>query len=212
MSNPNLGGPAAPEHQCKAKRTDGERCRKYALRGSDYCQFHGGRRSSKKIVPLGDLPVFYGGVLNATLQQVVESELARSPHEQLNLFEELALVRIVARDAVKLYTVAAERGTEETLAAAGIMMRDALNEVVRTCESASRVSANASDKVSVHNIAHVVRQLTRIAAEVMDEEQARKFNALVKTRISIDGGPKGTLSTPDADVHDMDTTIPGGPR
>jgi len=214
MSNPNLGGRAEPQHQCKAtRRRDGERCTKFRLRGSEYCQFHGGRsRKSKKLIQTGHLPMWYKTVLNETLAQALEQATDAAPAEQLQIFEELALMRLAAKDAVALWSAAQESVNNETKAAAAEIMREALGAVVKTCDTAAKINAAATDKVSVHNIAHIVRQIVRIAHETMsDEKDALAFEAAVRDQIVIQTGPEGTTSTPDQTVEAMDDTVPAAP-
>lgn len=201
------GAPAADSpHRCHANRRNGERCKKWSLTRSAYCQFHGGRRTAN--VNIGHLPVFYSKVLNQTLQDALKAAVETDPHEQLNLFEELALMRMTAADAVQLWGIASEKGSIDSRIAAGEIMKAALAEVVKTCEVAARVSATGADKVSVHNITHVVRQIVRIAFEVMGKEEAQLFERLVRERVKVSTGTTGTTSTPDEDVAEMDGTIP----
>jgi len=205
-----IGGAPPEEHRCQAKRKGGKKCGKWALKGSRFCQLHGGRRRTGNVVHIGHLPVFYSSVLNATLTEAVQAATDGEPHEQLQVFEELALMRLAARDAVALWSAAQQSDNTETRLGAAEVMKGALVEVIKMAETAARINAAGSDKVSVHNIAHVVRQIVRIAYECMEEDQARVFERMVKQQIKLSTGAPGTVVTPDMDVRSMDDSIPAG--
>jgi hypothetical protein len=152
--------------------------------------------------------VFYSRVLNKTLQQAVEDSLGQGPEEQVAIFEELSLMRLAALDAVKLFSASQESKNVETRQAAAVLMRSAIHEVVKTAEAAARVNSLASDKVSVHNIKHVAAQITRIAHECMDLDQAKQFERLVRQRVKVQSTPEGVHTTPDMDVAEMDASVP----
>jgi len=110
------------------------------------------------------MPRFYSKYLNKTLQDYVEEQLAVSPREQLQLFEELAVARTMASKAARLYSASVGTDSEDT----GIMvMRDALEFVVDVCTKAAAIEASSKDKLSVHNLVHAVNQITRIIYDVL---------------------------------------------
>jgi len=205
-----MSGPP-PENsprRCHARRRNGERCRRWALRGRDYCQFHGGRRGP---VRTDRLPMFYSRQLNRTLQEAVESQLEMAPREQLALFEELALMRLTAQRTVSMWNAAVETGKPETEQMAVALMVEALKNVEHMCTAAARVESTAADKVSIHTLKAFVSQIVRIAYETMGEEHvelARKFEKLVREEIKLPSEEEGTTLTPDADVTRMDDTVP----
>lgn len=203
------GGPPTEEYQCKANRRNGRRCRRYALRTSDYCQFHGGR--GKVVVKTCHLPMFYSKHLGRTLQAAVEEQLGMDPSDQLNLFEELALIRSGAGQAVKLYDAALTQADSDLRLEAARQMRDWLDTVRSFAESAARVKASGSDKISVHDLKYVVAQVTRIMWRVCGEDHeflAKKFERLVREEIKMPHEVVGTDLTPDLVVTDMDATVP----
>ncbi len=209
-------GGACPEdapYRCQAflAKRHGRQCRKYALRGERFCAFHGGRcRRRRGVVRTEHLPKFYSSVLTGTLAELVESQLDGPPHEQLQLFEELALMRSVSLDAVRLYDTAKAKGGLDAQQTAAHLMRDAINQVQSTVEVATKVFVASKGVVTVHNLSHVVRQITRIAHDVLQDhpELAHKFEDSVRRQVKIEEGAKGTTVTPDVDVLDMDATIP----
>ncbi len=203
--------------RCQSLKINRDPCRRWALRGSNYCQFHGGR--SGKRVRNHHLPTFYSSKLTRTLSAAVEECLDKSPHEQLNLFEELALMRVQAGDAVKLYGAALELSDDNPAAPelqtdAGLIMRDSLKDVISTCEAAARIEAASKDRITLNDVAFIVAQIVRIAYEVFDDdmERAQQFEVLVRDKVKITDGGRGTDITPDQDVQDMDGTIPREPN
>lgn len=156
------------------------------------------------------MPRFYSKYLTRTVQEAVEEALAVSPREQLQLFEELALMRDLAGQAVALYSAARETGKAEVMMQAGMLMQQHLKEVIATCESAARIDAAAKDKVSVHTLHHFVDQLVRVAFETFgDTDKAREFEFAIRTQIKLpSSGVNGTDITPDQDVTEMDRSVP----
>jgi len=157
--------------------------------------------------------MFYAKDLSTTIAQAVEEHLQTDPSEQLALFEELALMRHTASSALKLYSAAMTTNDLQTQATAAELVRHVLGEVARMCEAASRVQAAGKDKFSIHNLAYVVTRITKIAYKVFgdDEEgmqKARQFEELIRNEVKLARDVEGTTITPDADVVEMDETIP----
>lgn len=204
------GRPAEDDpRRCKAVRRSGERCRRWAMRDSDYCPFHGGR--NRKRLKRG-VPRFYSAFLGTTLRRAVSRSLRQSPALQFSLNEELALSRHVCGQAIALYSAAVETGKAEVIASASMVMRDALEHVRSMCESASRVALAGEDRISVHNLSFVVNQVVTVVYKVLGDEGAEEAHliaqALQDELLVDDGRPVGTTLTPDADVADMIDTVP----
>lgn len=165
------------------------------------------------------MPKFYRNRMSATLASFVEEHMQMSPEEQINLFEELALTRTVAGDAVALYdaTVTAlkeknDDAANQTRLLAGSMLKDALKDVSDMCMRASAIEQNARDKFSVHTLQYIINQIVRIVHEACEPEHhevAERIEYMIHTMIRI---PKtttdGTELTPDQDARDMDATVP----
>jgi hypothetical protein len=176
--------------------------------GSRFCTSHGGRLK-RKPVRITNLPKFYSVHLSKTLQEAVEEALDSAPEDQLNLYEELAVMRASAADICKMYDACPN---DKTRMAAGGLLRDTMQEVARLCESAARVRASANDKLSIHNLSVVIAQVVRCAWEVFgdDEERAQQFEDLIREKVRMPEETRGTSITPDQDVMDMDASVPGG--
>lgn len=185
----------------------GARCNKWALKGSEFCSTHGGRLYHKHPVRTYHLPRFYSKHLHRTLSEVIEEALAASPREQLNLSEELAVMRATAADVCKLYDACTSFTTRVK---AGDILRSVMKEVVSVCESAARVEALAKDKLNVHNLAYVISQVVRCAYDVFSDDlpKAKEFETLIRETIRVPNEAQGTTVTPDQDAMDMDGTIP----
>jgi len=200
--------------QAKFKRKPGKICRNFALRDSRFCKFHGGARDRAlgRGVRVNHLPRFYQNVLTKTVAQLVEDQLGASPNEQLQIYEELALMRVAASQAVRLYGAALELGKDDIINNASVLMRDALESVVDTCETAAKIEASAKDKFSIHSLQQVVNQIVRLAHEVFGDDQSKveMFERLMRTKIKMPVGESGTTLTPDQDVTEMDDTVPDG--
>lgn len=169
------------------------------------------------------MPKYYGKYMTKALGDVLDECLAQNPNEQLQLLEELALIREVAGQSVALYSAAkelADNATDdkdrakkrELLLNAGEVMKMQIAEVVKTCEAASRVAGAARDKVSIHQLHFFVDQVTRCAFESFGTDpRAEDFRQrmLTQVKLPIDGATgNGTVVTPDMDVRDMDGSVP----
>lgn len=155
--------------------------------------------------------MFYRKYMAPTLEAAVSEMLECTPDEQINLYEELALVRTMAAEAVTLYSAAIESKRDELKEAATIMMRDALNEVRIMCATAAQVEGSRKDNVSPRELKHIVSQLIRIMHVVCGEENidiARRFEEAVSTELKILTDASGTDLDPTQEVREMISTIP----
>jgi hypothetical protein len=156
------------------------------------------------------LPRFYSKYLKATLQEAVEECLTQSPHDQVSVFEELALMRLTVEDAIKLWDKSRESSALATRMEAGMILRDQLKEVSALADQANRIMLAGKDQYSVHTLVHVVNQLVRIAYDVFADHRdlAEEFERQIRERVKLPTEGQGTASTPDMDVADMDNTVP----
>lgn len=207
MPAPDLDHP----RRCQVKRRSGKPCRRWALRGSEYCALHGGRRRKN---PTCQAPTVYSRFLTRSLRQAIEQQLERAPAEQLQLYEELAVMRRTALESVMLYDQALQSKKPELIDAATMLVRDSMNEVAGMAESAARVAASSAGKVDAAALAYVIQQVTKIAIGIFgeDDPKMKEFARALREDVMLpDGSGDGTDLTPDADAEDMDDTIPGAP-
>lgn len=163
----------------------------------------------------------YRYMMSASLRKkMAEMQGQQSPLEQLGLFDELALMRQLAQGAVATWDAATcdenedKKVPEQLKAAAGILMREALNDVAKMAEHVAKIEGMAADKLSIAQLGIVVDQIVHLAHEVFGQddetlERCKIFSALVNERIKIPTlEVKGTSITPDQDVMAMDATVP----
>lgn len=207
------GAPNDERYQCHATRRCGIRCRKWALKGSKYCQFHGGRRSRDIPVRTAELPVFYSHRLTKTLNEMVEDHLSLDPNEQLSLLQELALMRQAASEAVALYSAATKSDSSETRNAAAMIMVDALKNVQTMCQAATSVEATRKDRLDGFALKTVIAQVARIAYDCFgDTEDARRFEDMLRETIKVPGEVEAAKVSPDEQVRMMmEVTIGNAP-
>lgn len=207
--------PEGHPRQCKRERRTGHRCRKWAITGSDYCQFHGGSGQRCK-VRNNHLPMFYSKYLTATLNEALEAQLELDSHEQLNLQEELALMRLTCGQAIAMFGAANElpkdkENRDEVIMNASLIMRDALQSVAQMCKDAAAVESSRKDAITPMDLKQIVNQLVRLLYTVCGEDNediARRFELRVKDEIRLPNDVEGTTLNPTQDVMEMLNSIP----
>jgi hypothetical protein len=225
-------GRYADDVYCKHVRSarqqqPGTRCGKPRDRGCNgYCKFHfkwhtaqtnNNAPRSRRHAEGNDMARFYRNHLTKSLGALVDDALSINPNEQLQLYEELALMRDVAGQAVALYGISKDLADKEPneknrsrVFEAGQLMQSQLSEVVRICESASRI-ANARNNISPDQLGHLVAQLKRCAQDAFgDDPRVLTFDKLIneQVRVPMEGSTNGTMLTPDLDAKDMDGSVP----
>jgi hypothetical protein len=216
-----LDGSPPEDHprRCKAKRRNlREQCRKWALKGSDYCKFHGGRhRISRK-----GLPKRYAKFLGPTLRKAVE-ELSKDPHfDQVNLYDEIAISRIAAGNALKLAepVLMGEVEVKESAKMVALdLTKEAMNHVRDMVVAAAKIERDANAKVSLRVVDLIIMQIIKAVHEVCsDKELADKIaehineNVRLPAQLNADVGATvidGVESTPDMIVSEMDESVCG---
>jgi hypothetical protein len=169
------------------------------------------------------MPNFYSRHLTKSLAEVLREALDQNPQEQLQLYEELALLRDLAGQSVAYYAIAKDNfanANSETdannkrgiLFAAGELMRDHLNDVVKVCDTAAKVAAQGKDTVMLSQLHYFVEQVTRCAYEAFgDDPRREKFKQMLEAKVrlpQVDVNGNGTRLTPDMDALAMDSTVP----
>lgn len=216
----NLNGapPEGHDRQCHAKsRVTKNRCRRWALTGRDYCQFHGGRRS---LAQKSGMPRHYTKHLGQTLRSRIEELTNEAHYEQVQLYEELALTRVILERAVVLAEPALMNGNMEpkikVLAMAA--MGEAIDGVKELVLAAAKLENDARDKVSIRVLDLFVLQVLRAIYRACDDpEVALKIEEEMQSSISLPSSDQnlalpatdGTSLTPDEVVREMDETIGG---
>jgi hypothetical protein len=208
---------------CQAKLAGGRKCGQWALKGIQYCKFHGGaaikRLREKRNVDdprTNDVArIRKYKKLGATLEQFVAELLTQPEQEQLDLFEELALMRSFVDESTSMFAAACALPANnakrtELIVCAGGLMKQALDDVRVMSKTASDIFANGKDKFSVHSLHDIVQQIKRMVhncfghCEIELEEFEKQLRLLQLPKIGADG----TTITPDQDVIEMDSMIP----
>lgn len=182
------GGPPPDGHprRCQAKNRARKQCARWALTTSNYCQFHGGRRATQIIVsPRFRVPSFYGKYLGPKLTERVRAALSKSHEEQITLYEELAVTRATACQALALAQPLwdpklAGKLDVETKAAIMTTLAHAMDAVKDMVLAASKLEKEQSDKVSMKVVNLIVGQIIATINDVCGTENEDLATAITK--------------------------------
>ena len=161
---------------------------------------------------------FYTKTLRGTVLERVESMIQEKlPVEQLDLTEELALLRVVADDVGEQYAKASmlPEGEKKDALIIGVgqHLAESIERVVKVCESSAKVQ-EARQKIKgafAGVMADVVQTITKAAWETFhDDFKVKEFEQRLREVLSVADvqGAVGTSSTPDQDVAEMDSMVP----
>ncbi len=168
------------------------------------------------------MPSIYARELTKTLAESIAALQAEPPAKQLQIFDELALMRDVAAQAIMQYGVAREAAASQPenmklqgmVLETGAVMRDHLNDVVKLAETAGRIEQQAKDKISIPQLHYFVDQLIGAIYTALDGDvyTAKQIEKAIKNQVLLpsigSSSEKGTLLTPDMDVTAMDEMVP----
>lgn len=180
--------PDGHANQCRAKsQVTRRRCRRWALRGSRYCQFHGGRRAVQIYCRTGErrLPNFYSKYLGPKLSERVR-QLLDVPHdEQVSLYQELAVARASACEALQLAQPLFDEKLSkkldlETKSLIISTLGAAMSNVKDLVLAASRLEKEAGDKVSMKVINLIVMQIVLAINDVCGTKHLELAEAIGK--------------------------------
>lgn len=202
-----LGGPPHDDHprRCQGIRFSGVQCRRWALKGTMFCQFHGGRHVHKANYWQQQVSRFYKRNLSKSLAEAIEDSLDLKPDDQFNLMEELALMREVAGQYVKVYGAALESGKQDVILSSGELMALALNQVSNICRQAAAVHNEQREKFSVHDLNYIIEQIIRISYDCFkDDDRCNTFALMIREQLDLKSNKQGTTITADQAVTEMD--------
>lgn len=196
----------------------GRRCRYEAEDDSDpprcsqhmYSADHKGHRGRY-------LSRFYLKQLRPTLAAKIEEVVSEMGSlDNLDLTEELALMRVTAGDAVEEYAKVLElapgdKATELKLLT-GQMMSSKLREVADMAAKAGDMQELKTRLSGAFSgaMASVISAIAHAAWETWgDDYRVKEFEELIRTKLAVKGiEAEGTSLTPDRDVIMMDETVP----
>jgi hypothetical protein len=162
--------------------------------------------------------------LAVAMEQAMEA--METPLAHLDLSEEVALMRLAAKDGVEAYAQALEDAAKqptnspkamELKLSAGVIMAEKLKDVQRMVEGAAgieKVKAEVMDLFS-QVMAAVITSVSHAAWEIWgDDIKVKEFTELLKQKLERRQvtGITGTEVTPDMDVQEMDDTVPREPE
>lgn len=221
----HFGEPRCQARLSRSQSVLREQCKNPAVEGSRWCKHHGRKKHHRALLVaagarvsgdgrLGDVPAVYKKAMSRSLREAVDEMMERAPAEQVALYEELALMRHTALQAVVLYDAALQTNKSELVANASQMLREALREVADMAQACSRVEQSSQDKLSLTQVSVIIDQIVRVAYDVFggEQEDLQKvtiFAEAIKHRVKLPTlENRGTTITPDQDVLEMDATVP----
>lgn len=167
---------------------------------------------------------FYKRVLKPTLAKRIGEALDQTELvQQLNVSEELALIREATSHRVELYAALLEEAqkpdtkiTHEQLMAAAEIMRAGLEDVVKVAKINAEIERMKLDIVSgfTNAMTAVITTVCQAAYKVFENDhRVKDFELLLRTELRTKAAPgtEGTTITPDMDVMSMDACIPAAP-
>lgn len=147
--------------------------------------------------------------MSQTLQQKLDMFLDESHEEQLSLYEELAMMRVIATDNVKLYDAAVGTGKPEIIQLAAETLREGLNSIATMVKHCSDLESKATDKVSARQLNLFVLQICKAVSRIVkDENLAREIINEINDSVRFPTEGVGTTLTPDQQASSMDDTVP----
>jgi hypothetical protein len=165
---------------------------------------------------------FYTKALRPTLAARVEEAVAAMPPvSQLDVSEELTLIRTAASDVVEQYAIACEMPADSEKGQAarvmiGELMTSRLRGVIESCDQAAKIS---EVKLRVQGafvdvMGAVITSVLKAAWQVFgDDVKVAEFERVLREHLELRSvpGQDGTELTPDQDVLGMDDTVPKEP-
>jgi len=181
--------PEGNPRQCQAmSRVTRKRCRRWALRGTNNCQFHGGRNAQRALNQRNNkrrLPVFYQKYLGPKLSERIHDLMDKPHDEQVSLYEELALSRASACEALLLaQPLFDDKMSKKLSPEIKALILQTLNESMKNVKdlvlAASKLEKESGDKVSIKVINLVVQQIIMAINDVCGIENMVMAQAIAK--------------------------------
>jgi hypothetical protein len=189
--------PLGSSYCCKGINSKGTQCNSWALRGQEYCQFHGGqahsrvaknkaRRNSRYVGnKKHKLPYVYSKFLSESLQERLEQ--IAGVDDRYDMSKELDICKATAVDALQMYdaistmpaeTLQQKQAKEQALLSGGIIVREVLNEVINTAGKIVDIDTKRRENVKINDIGVITAQVVEKAYEVFGESD----DAIAKVR------------------------------
>lgn len=208
------GGGPPPNHvrRCQARNSLGLQCGRWALRGRDYCQRHGGRNHNARKVLGNYYSIHAGKKLSELLSELStqtdderlclaeEVDVARlNTSRVLNIFEKIVINRDFTDKDGNSIDISEDRKLK-LISTCAHAVKDSLDQVSGLVQAMAKVEALKADKISVHNIKWVADRVMRLIEEEVapvDNDVAKRLcNKISEMRLfdSEEKTPKVILS------------------
>jgi len=172
-----LRGPPPANHprQCHSRsKASGSRCRRWALKGSEYCQIHGGRRS---VVNPRIEDKLMAGFYSKRLSKKFRDRLAEiGDDEVFSLEGEVRISKDLCCEALALYdsivvndSLSGKPNRDAMQSLAHQALRNAVEHVTKISESAAKVDTLRKDRIPAVNIELIAAQVTKICMTNLKE-------------------------------------------
>jgi hypothetical protein len=155
--------------------------------------------------------VIYRKHMSKTLQERLDEFLDQSQEEQLALYEELSMMRMMAVDSIKMYDAACQSRKPEAVTIASEMLKESLEAVSSMVKACADIESKATDKVSIRQLNLFVLQICRAVRRIVGEENvelAQKIINEINSSVKFHADGMGTALTPDQQAQSMDDTVP----
>lgn len=179
--------------RCRGRNRYGVHCKNWALKGSVYCKFHGGRLNTGKRKVMGGI---YSKVASESLKERL-TRLADLGEERKSLAEEVDLARVMCERSVSVYDkvvvqdVLAEKDelTEDQIAKAkdqaSKSLQDSLKFVSDMVSAMAKLQVTENLGLGPDFIESISRTLTAIIIEELGEDQGRKIMDRIMEELTV---------------------------
>jgi hypothetical protein len=162
----------------------------------------------------------YDNFLAGSMRDFVAEQCAKPAREQINILEELAILKWFAAEALQRLRLAKESGQQAACDLASVMVLNCIREVERVALSASRiqVALNNADMQGMLDAVDTCNRLAELVHEHLGAAQADKLEKAIRERLApyaTNNRIAGVDLTPDRTIATclrMDLTVPVGPQ
>jgi hypothetical protein len=160
----------------------------------------------------------YAKVLGENTIVAMQEQLDVLPNEQCSLYEELALLRVIAQRRACEWETWKEMPLGEKFKSADKLLAieiaeekllQVLNQVRVMCETAAKIQSYINDSMTITNLSFVLSQIIRSAHKVFgDDARVIEYEEEIRNTLRDTNVIEGTRFSPDQDVLAMINTVP----
>lgn len=200
-------GPIPDNHprRCQAANREGLQCKRWALKGSEFCKRHGGSRLRSR-TKLGN---YYSKYAGKKLAEFLEEASKQNDDDRLRLADEIDVARMNTARAIAIFDQVVinenfvdsngkpiELDLEKKMkfkSMASEAVKQGLDQVSSLVQAMSKVEALKADKISVNNIKWFADRIMRLIEDnVKDQEQAKILCEKISQIRYLDSGTTNT--------------------